>query len=228
MSRLNSRGVLCVLALLAGGCSRNTSSVGNQSTPTKAVQLQALTITETPPTLTPTVAFLQPTYPPSPRPRTPLPTRTPNPRYLEKIREITTVVETQVAFATYVALTPQPPTPTYPPPQTPWPLPTGILPTAHIGIRMCECGFESAWRQVHNNEYLEVFTGHYTNPADQGMVMVLTRTLDYGPTSKYFYNTPARAGSVHIVSVDGMRLTLATPGGQQFVFDAEQRTWINP
>lgn len=158
------------------------------------------------------------------------PTYTPNPIIVERATLNAMSTATGLAVLTEVATNPTftpRPTRTTGPTHTPVPLPLGIIPNGDYGIHVCSCGFEDHWRAIVNRNYLEVWAGGYSQPPNQGLVMVITRSLDRGPSSRTFYSTPLAAGSVHVVSVEGLMLTLATQSGEQFKFDASSRQWLS-
>jgi hypothetical protein len=95
---------------------------------------------------------------------------------------------------------------------------------------LCECRLGSGWRGIVNGEYMDVWAGAYKYDADQGVLLVFTRTLTLSRSSgeRPEYTTPARVGSVRIVAADGLRLTLEAGNGQQFIFDAGTRQWVSP
>jgi hypothetical protein len=42
------------------------------------------------------------------------------------------------------------------------------------------------------------------------------------------FPAPIRAGALHVVSADGLRVTLLADNGTSFVFDAANGTWEDP
>jgi len=138
--------------------------------------------------------------------------------------------QTRVARITAVALTPtQPPVPFPLVTARPVDLPLGIDDYRPGALHGCDCVFNNHWRGRTNGQYIDVYAGaggldflHL----DQGILMVETSTLNLSDHSLDFYLTPIKAGPVHIVSVDGLRLTLLSTDNTQFVFDADTRTWV--
>jgi hypothetical protein len=137
---------------------------------------------------------------------------------------------TRIAEITAVALTPTRPIPTYPPYETPEPLPTGIRQIGNLGANPCDCALEGpAWRGILNGWYLNLYAGGSVGfDSGQGMVMLDSQTLDGHTTTMELFNTPTRSGSVRILSADGLRVTMLSTDGTQFVFDAGMRAWIPP
>jgi len=139
---------------------------------------------------------------------------------------------TRVARQTVVALTPSLPPPTYGPYHTPLPvdLPLGIVGHPTIGMHICDCTYENLWRgRLPNGDYIDVIAGAYTLGGESGILIIDTMTPNLlGTTGFEFYSTPIETRSVHIVSYNGMQLTLHSTEGTQLVFDALTRTWISP
>ena len=162
----------------------------------------------------------------------PAPTYPPDTWGTAKVAYATSVRQTSVAHWTAIALTPTIPRPTYPPYESPEPvdLPLGILPAPQLQMNPCECEFENVWRgRLNSGDYIEVYAGHFRNFPIVGMTMVTTRTPNYlGTTGWEFYYTPLEAGSVRVVSFDGLQVTLLSTNNTQFVFEAETRTWLSP
>jgi hypothetical protein len=135
---------------------------------------------------------------------------------------------------------------------TPRPLPTNA-PTivANIPRRRAGAGtiletglapFPSYYR-ISNQWYMEkggkiirVFAGAQKGDGAKnldkpwpGILIVVVSTTDnnnYFPSEGGTYQTPVRAGLVHIVDANGMRLTLVSESGQVFVFDVSTREFI--
>jgi hypothetical protein len=108
-------------------------------------------------------------------------------------------------------------------------LPLGIRESPELGMHVCYCAFNNAWREILNNEYVNAYAGGYREPSDLGLLMVYTMSRDGLRSSGFFqYATPSRVGWVRIESVNGTLLTLLAQNGQQFVFDVQTRTWVSP
>lgn len=90
----------------------------------------------------------------------------------------------------------------------------------------------NCWIVRLDNEYLYLYGGYlYNVPAGDisdtsiGAIIVMNGTIGR-------YPTPQRLGPVHIVAVDGARVTLQTDNTQPipvtFVFDLRTRQWVDP
>jgi len=160
------------------------------------------------------------------------PTYPPNTRGTAKAVYATSVQQTSVARRTARALTPTLPPPTYPPYETPGPidLPLGILPSPrYLQTHPCECEFENRWRgRLSNGYYIDVFAGHNRNSPNLGLILVtIVPPSARGTTSTELYYTPLQAGSVHLVSFEGVEITLLSTNNTRFVFDIGTRTWLS-
>ena len=141
----------------------------------------------------------------------------------------TSVETTRVARATVLALSPTISVPTYPPPTTPQPRPTGIF-DGDIGAHHCDCRFENSWiGNVGGHEY-QAYAGEFywpgedwAKPSPHGVILL----FKHNPPTQWFL-TPVDAGSVHIVSASGTQLTILSTNRTQFIFDAETGNWIEP
>jgi hypothetical protein len=137
---------------------------------------------------------------------------------------------TRVAEITASALTPTHPIPTYPPYETPVPLSTGVRQIGNLGMKPCDCAIEGpAWRGIQNGWYLNLYAGGSVGfDSGQGMVLLDSQPIAGHTAKMELFNTPTRSGEVRIVSADGVRVTMLSTDGTQFVFDAGMRAWIPP
>ncbi len=96
---------------------------------------------------------------------------------------------------------------------------------------------QSCWRGKLNGTYVTVGAGLAGSlptggipTSTQGVIVVADGTEVYAaPPGGTAYTTPQAVGRVRIRSVDGTRLTLATPDpAVTFVFDLQTRQWVNP
>jgi hypothetical protein len=88
-----------------------------------------------------------------------------------------------------------------------------------------EFAAENRWVEHVGAQDLAVVAGASRGDPDQGLVAVFMSELRTGRDG--WYPTPAKAGSVHIVSAVGERLTLASRNGTMFVFDVAARQFVS-
>jgi hypothetical protein len=120
---------------------------------------------------------------------------------------------------------------------TPFPIPTTApQPTPILGIAP-QCGeadkdfqYGSCWSGLVNSEYLFVTSGGSRDNRSQGLLLVVTSTLDlkeHGPLQTY--ETPTHAGRIQIAQVTWPRMTLLAAANNgpaaQFAFNLLTRTW---
>jgi len=170
----------------------------------------------------------------------------PSPTAFSRWAYATEYARREALYATAVALTPG--TKNARPPGTP--LPTA---TIELGLFPGGCGARknsrdlwtiSCWRGLLNGQIVQMESGRYGSESDgsQGLLVVNVWPDDHWTDeNQIIYNTPQRVGPVRIVSVDAMRVTLATydPWATQtpqpsttpqitFVFDLSTRQWVSP
>lgn len=91
--------------------------------------------------------------------------------------------------------------------------------------------FENQWYAPVGNEYVNIWAGAVGDDPTQGVVVIAHIAL---PGSKITpqpgaeYKTPTKAGSVHIVDADGMRLKLVAENGASFTFDVTSGKFVSP
>jgi hypothetical protein len=228
--------MVCILGTLA--------ACGSNNTPT----LQPTAI------IAPTATTLQLANTPTPEI---IPTATPNhPRYgaggllpeelvNPTVQAVLTIASQQLAaHQTAVALTPRPPTATWIP-QTPEPTPTiGVGMVADTGCTFPRYfrgpEFPSCWYTNINGAWILVGSGHEgtseddiahgaAGPADlHGLIWVCPEPC-WAPEPDHLY--PAPRPDLHIIAVDGPRITLASRDPtvpDTFVFDITTRQWVPP
>jgi hypothetical protein len=131
------------------------------------------------------------------------------------------------------------PTPALPPTATPEPASTVALGTFDCPRppTPADPPLQSCWRGKLNGAYITVGAGlagasptGSTPASNQGVIVVADGTEVYAPPpGSTVYTTPQAVGAVHIRSVEGTRLTLATSDpAVTFVFDLQTRQWVNP
>lgn len=91
--------------------------------------------------------------------------------------------------------------------------------------------FENQWYTTIGNEYVNVWAGAVGDDPMQGVVVIAYIPLPgvkMTPQPGTAYKTPTKAGSVHIVDADGMRLKLASSNGNTFFFDVASAKFVSP
>jgi hypothetical protein len=161
------------------------------------------------------------------------------PEAMTKLAEMQTVEP--AAYATFYAaevareqrmLTPHPSS-------TPQPTPLPITATPQLGL-WTDCGHglhddplaANCWQLFIHGILYQVTAGRLApeSEADQGVLWVR------GPGDHVqdvpWYRTPQRVGSIHIVTVEGLRVTVANRSPPNppasFVFDLATRQWLHP
>ncbi|HMA34101.1 MAG TPA: hypothetical protein VKY74_06420 [Chloroflexia bacterium] len=151
----------------------------------------------------------------------------------------TQVAAARIVYETAIALTPID-TP------VPWtPAPPGPTPTWFVGM-LTDTGciipdytgapqFASCWRTQVNGTWFFVaggFAGDPHSPPDnsvEGLLLVCVEPCRAIPSESALYPVPRQVGDVHIVAVDGLRVTLEPRLPQyhdRFVFDLGTRQWV--
>jgi hypothetical protein len=122
---------------------------------------------------------------------------------------------------------------------TPIPIPTDApVPTPVSGITGCGAAYKGfypggCWAEQGNGEYVFVSAGAFTNAMEQGVIQVMTSTLDQRHFSKeQTYQTPDQVGMVYPASVVWPRMTLValpdTGPTRTFVFNMLTHSWEAP
>lgn len=224
--------VLCGTAMIMSGCNSAQSQANKDtvtsSAPTQIAALTLLDNTPSPTELPYITRTATSTYEPTSPPR---PTNTPHPGQAAKATYAAEQELTQIARITAVALSPSPIPPTPHPIYTREPLPTGLSQSTHTGVHLCDCMFRNVWRQIVSDEYILVFAGaynRYTSRSGLGMLYIEASNLSNGTSRIDRYDAPDNAGTLHIVSVSGSQLMLATDNDEQFAFDVVSRQWTSP
>jgi len=75
------------------------------------------------------------------------------------------------------------------------------------------------WSGTVRGKQVVVFAGASASDAAQGVVLVQQRSDDGSADAPQPYVTPSKAGAVHVVAVQGTRLTLEADDGTSFAFD---------
>lgn len=88
--------------------------------------------------------------------------------------------------------------------------------------------FENHWYANIGGGSIVVYAGAVNRNGNwsQGIIAVEVNAPLTGQTG--IYMTPIQAGSVHIVSAVGQRLTLAAANGRTFTFDLPSHTFVSP
>jgi hypothetical protein len=110
-----------------------------------------------------------------------------------------------------------------------------MTPTPVAGIRDVQMSpfssqealVENQWQEVVSGELVVVYAGRLTQTPDQGFVAVQMGTRSSKTFSLQRYLTPAQAGAVKIVDVNGLQLTLRAADGTTFAFDVPSRTFVS-
>jgi hypothetical protein len=96
------------------------------------------------------------------------------------------------------------------------PGPTGIVEGADAGFSPLVYSIQNRWYGTLNGHLIGVYAGALADDGDRGMVYVI-QWLD--PRLEHRYLTPLRAGPVHVVAEQNLRLTLVSTNGTTFYFD---------
>lgn len=108
------------------------------------------------------------------------------------------------------------------PPDANWP--SGIIETAQIPLSGAQYAINNHWQGLVNGEHVAVFAGSLSDDPHQGVVVLMTISVDLQHTSSQVYLTPLKVGSLSVVATVGTRLTLRSPTGAAFAFDATSGT----
>lgn len=110
----------------------------------------------------------------------------------------------------------------------PWP--SGIFERSQAPFSATLYQITNQWQGQIGSEFVRVYAGAKTADPTQGIIVVLTTsTVDLADHTRQtggLFLTPDKLGALRIVSANGPQLTLVTPGGRQFMFDAAARTLV--
>jgi hypothetical protein len=114
------------------------------------------------------------------------------------------------------------------PPATPQPWPTGIFESAQAPFSTALYVITNQWQARIGDEYIQIYAGAKTADPTQGVIVVLTTSAidlsDHSAQTGGVYVTTEKLGALRIASASGTRLSITTPGGKTFVFDAVTRS----
>jgi hypothetical protein len=107
--------------------------------------------------------------------------------------------------------------------ERPWP--SGIFRASDYPDTFKSYIFHTVWFGTSNGNLLMAYSGAYIANPTQGVIMVQMMQRGQGliPGVGGFYNAPAAAGSLRIISANGHVLTLQSDSGDSFLFDADSR-----
>jgi hypothetical protein len=106
---------------------------------------------------------------------------------------------------------------------------TGIVDTGQGPFSPDDFNMQNEWQDVSNGKLTQVWAGAYSQDSDQGVVLV--RQLDNWPNpsaddeTRKTYDAPGGAGSLQILSVDGVIMTMQAASGDEYSFDRLQGTF---
>lgn len=106
-----------------------------------------------------------------------------------------------------------------PSPSTPEAWATGIVETNQAPFPADSYTISNQWQEVVGGKHLIVYAGSEGQDASQGLVIVMTWSLDLQTvTGPHVYITRSHSGALRITGVSAQHLTLTSTSGVQFVF----------
>jgi hypothetical protein len=97
---------------------------------------------------------------------------------------------------------------------------TGQAPLPHDYV------IENQWQTTLPNGHVRVYAGSLASDPSQGLVVVLTTSLDLKQGTTQVYLTPAKTGPIRIFDSYGQQLSLISKGGALLTFDVSARQFV--
>lgn len=94
---------------------------------------------------------------------------------------------------------------------------TGIIENPSVPFYSGDVHINNAWQELVNGYYITVYAGSLAEDPTQGIVIIIREYPDFILSDRLF--TSEKAGSLRIITVDGLRLLLQTENKQSFYFD---------
>jgi len=104
--------------------------------------------------------------------------------------------------------------------------PTGIRDDIPAPFRASELMINNAWQQDFGGNHVQVYAGHITEDAEQGLVVIRTTDVnDMEQVTVERFPTPVKAGSLTVVAEKNHKLTLQAANGTTFEFDVNKKEY---
>ena len=107
---------------------------------------------------------------------------------------------------------------------TPESWPSGIFQSSEAPFPSALYTIQNEWQDVVLGQHVQVYAGVLTAHPMQGVLIAQTVSMDLSTVKDMAYPGPVQDGPLHIVSVAGTKLTVASAHGQTFIFDVVTRS----
>lgn len=108
-------------------------------------------------------------------------------------------------------------------PEPEWP--AGVSDDGEAPFPATEFVGTNSWHRVVNGQHVVVYAGSLGEDPNQGVLFVMTISLDLKSVSGERYLAPTKSGALQIMSEENLNLTLDTTRGKRYTFDVRARRY---
>jgi len=108
---------------------------------------------------------------------------------------------------------------------TPETWPSGIFQRSIAPFPSSLYTIKNQWQNVVGGAHVQVYAGTETANPSQGIVAIVTTSLDLQTVQSATYPTPSADGAVQITAANGAQLTLTTTNGSSLTFNVVTHTF---